>query len=45
MVPWLRGVIPAVITPFDGHGRIGEKALRAEIEFQLSSGVTALCAG
>jgi len=45
MVPWLRGVIPAVITPFDHDGNINEKALRVEIEFQLSSGVTALCAG
>jgi 4-hydroxy-tetrahydrodipicolinate synthase len=45
MVPWLRGVIPAVITPFDSDGRIDEKALRAEIEFHLASGVAALCAG
>lgn len=45
MLPWLRGVIPAVITPFDRQGKIDEKALRAEIEFHLSSGVTALCAG
>jgi 4-hydroxy-tetrahydrodipicolinate synthase len=45
MVPWLRGVIPAVITPFDSDGRIDEKALRTEIEFHLTSGVTALCAG
>jgi len=45
MAPWLRGVIPAVITPFDPSGRIDEKALRAEIEFHLSSGATALCAG
>ena len=45
MIPWLRGVIPAVITPFDSRGRVDEKALRAEIEFQLESGVAALCAG
>ena len=45
MIPWLHGVIPAVITPFDGQGRIGEKKLRDEIEFHLSCGVTALCAG
>ena len=45
MVPWLRGVIPAVITPFDSDGRIDEKALRTEIELHLASGVTALCAG
>jgi 4-hydroxy-tetrahydrodipicolinate synthase len=45
MIPWLRGVIPAVITPFDSRGRIDEQALRAEIEFHVASGVTALCAG
>ncbi len=45
MISWLRGVIPAVITPFDHEGRIDEKALRAEIEFHLSCGVNALCAG
>jgi 4-hydroxy-tetrahydrodipicolinate synthase len=45
MLPWLRGVIPAVITPFDRQGRIDEEALRAEIEFHLRSGATALCAG
>jgi len=45
MVPWLRGVIPAVVTPFDSSGRIDEKALRAEIEFHLNSGAAALCAG
>jgi 4-hydroxy-tetrahydrodipicolinate synthase len=45
MISWLRGVIPAVITPFNREGRIDEQALRAEIEFHLASGVTALCAG
>src|SRR5919198_4597941 len=45
MVPWLRAVIPAVITPFDSAGKIDERALRAEIEHHLSCGVTALCAG
>lgn len=25
MEPWLHGVIPAAITPFDGQGRIDEK--------------------
>ncbi|SRR5579875_2345955 len=45
MTSWLRGVIPAVVTPFDNRGRIDEKALRAEIEFHVASGVTALCAG
>lgn len=45
MITWLRGVIPAVITPFDRDGRISEKALRAEIEYHLSCGATALCAG
>lgn len=45
MIPWLRGVIPAVITPFDSEGRIDEPKLRAEIEFHLSCRVTSLCAG
>ena len=45
MNSWLRGVIPAVITPFDDGGRLDEQALRSEIEYQLNSGVTALCAG
>jgi len=45
MDSWLRGVIPAVITPFDVDGRIEEKALRAEIDFHLSCGVSAVCAG
>jgi 4-hydroxy-tetrahydrodipicolinate synthase len=41
----LHGVIPAVVTPFDAAGRIDEKALRAELEFQIGCGVTAVCAG
>jgi 4-hydroxy-tetrahydrodipicolinate synthase len=45
MNPWLSGVIPAVITPFDREDEIDEKALRTEIEFHLSCGVSALCAG
>jgi len=45
MIEWLRGVIPAVITPFDEKGRIDEQALRAEIEYHLSCGAAALCAG
>jgi 4-hydroxy-tetrahydrodipicolinate synthase len=45
MVSWLRGVIPAVITPFDSAGRIDEKALRTEIEYHLGCRVTAVCAG
>lgn len=45
MIPWLSGVIPAVITPFDQQGNIDEKSLRAEIDYQIASGVSALCAG
>ena len=45
MISWLRGVIPAVITPFNADGNIDEKSLRAEIEYHLSCGATALCAG
>lgn len=45
MIPWLRGVIPPVITPFDSKGRVDEEAFRAEIEFHLSCGVPAICVG
>ena len=38
MISWLRGVIPAVITPFDEAGRIDEPKLRAEIEFHIRAG-------
>ena len=41
----LHGVIPAVITTFDEMGQIDEKTLRAELDFHLSCGVTAVCAG
>ena len=41
----LRGVIPAVITPFTAHGSIDKKTLQEEIEFHLSCGVSGLCAG
>lgn len=45
MASSLHGVIPAVITPFKADGSIDERALRGEIEFHLSCGVTALCSG
>ena len=45
MTEWLRGVIPAVITPFDAEGNIDEEKLKAEVEFQLGCGVSAVCAG
>jgi 4-hydroxy-tetrahydrodipicolinate synthase len=45
MIPWLRGVIPPIVTPFDGNGRIQEEAFRREIEFQLSCAVPAICVG
>ncbi len=45
MIPWLRGVIPAAITPFDREGNIDEDSLRAEVEYHITSGVSALCAG
>jgi len=41
----LQGVIPAVITPFDAADQIDEKPLRAELEFHLGCGVSAVCAG
>ena len=45
MIPWLRGIIPPIITPFDSKGRIDEDAFQAEIDFQLSCGVPAICVG
>jgi len=45
MLSWLRGVIPAVITPFDARGKLDEQALRSEVEYQVTCGVSALCAG
>jgi 4-hydroxy-tetrahydrodipicolinate synthase len=43
VIPWLRGVIPPVVTPFDVKGRVDEQAFRAEVEFQLGCGVPAIC--
>jgi 4-hydroxy-tetrahydrodipicolinate synthase len=45
VLSWLKGIIPPLVTPFDEHGRIDPSALRAEIEFQISSGATAVCVG
>lgn len=45
MIPWLRGIIPAVVTPFDAKGRVNEQAFRGEIEFHLGCNVPAICVG
>jgi 4-hydroxy-tetrahydrodipicolinate synthase len=45
VIPWLRGVIPPVVTPFDAKGRIDQQAFQAEVEFQLNCDVPAICVG
>ncbi len=45
MTSWLKGIIPPLVTPFDGRGKIDEAALAAEVELQISSGATAVCVG
>lgn len=40
----LRGIIPALVTPFTKDGDIDEKALRGIVQFQLKSGVNAFYA-
>jgi 4-hydroxy-tetrahydrodipicolinate synthase len=42
---WLKGIIPPLVTPFDEHGKIDPSALKAEVEFQISCGATAVCVG
>jgi 4-hydroxy-tetrahydrodipicolinate synthase len=42
---WLKGIIPPLVTPFDEQGKIDPSALKAEVEFQISSGATAVCVG
>ena len=34
-IEWLRGIFPAVVTPFTGDDRIGEKAYREILRFML----------
>jgi 4-hydroxy-tetrahydrodipicolinate synthase len=41
----LRGVIPAVVTPFDTDGEIDEAAFRAQIRFMLGKQVHGVCVG
>ncbi|TDV15667.1 dihydrodipicolinate synthase family protein [Paraburkholderia caballeronis] len=43
-VTWA-GAMPAITTPFDGDGRIDERALAASIERHLALGVTGIVAG
>ncbi len=39
----LKGVIPALPTPFDADGEIDEAAFRAEVRFMLGKGVHGIC--
>jgi 4-hydroxy-tetrahydrodipicolinate synthase len=41
----LKGIIPAMVTPFDAEGRTELDALRREAEFLSKTGVQALCVG
>lgn len=41
----LKGIIPALVTPFDGTGEIDEKKCRAQIHFLLKKGVHGVCFG
>lgn len=41
----LKGVIPALTTPFDANGDIDEKKYRAQVQFMLRKGVHAVCYG
>ncbi|MDR3470740.1 MAG: dihydrodipicolinate synthase family protein [Devosia sp.] len=41
----LKGVIPALVTPFDSDGEIDEAAFRAQIPFMLGKGVHGVCVG
>ena len=39
----LKGVIPALVTPFDADGEIDEAAFRAKVRFMLGKGVHGVC--
>lgn len=47
MVTNLRGIFPALVTPFDQHGKVNEYMLRKVIDYQLQAGVQGfyLCGG
>jgi 4-hydroxy-tetrahydrodipicolinate synthase len=38
----IRGVVPILVTPFDGEGRIDEPSLRSLVEFNIAAGVHGL---
>jgi 4-hydroxy-tetrahydrodipicolinate synthase len=38
-MPELEGVVPPVVTPFDGNEDVDEAALRAELQYHLDAGV------
>src|ERR1035437_10054914 len=41
----LKGVMPALVTPFDADGEIDEAAFRAEVRFMLGKRVHGVCVG
>ena len=41
----LRGIIPAMVTPFAANGQVSEDQLRREAEFLTKAGVDGLCVG
>jgi len=41
-ISWLKGVMPAVVTPFDDNFEVDEAALRNLIDFVIDKGVTAV---
>lgn len=45
MTTLLKGIIPALVTPFDVDGNIDEKTFRSHVQFILSKGVHGVCLG
>jgi len=43
MLPWLKGIIPPLTTPFDEKGKVLAGALEAEIDYQIDCGVKGIC--
>lgn len=45
MTTLLKGIIPALVTPFDADGNIQEKTFRNHVKYMLSKGVHGVCLG
>lgn len=45
VLSWFKGIVPPLVTPFNEQGKIDPAALKAEVEFQISSGARAACVG